>query len=89
MRKLYFIQVTDSRFCDNPYELLLEMVTKLQNDLWNNGVNSVNSEIYRVDFNNNYQYRCDFIVDKSNSKLTWNSIYKIINNVKAVPYKLK
>ena len=33
------------------------------------------------------QYRQKYFIKKNNNKVTWNDLYKIVNSVKAVPYK--
>jgi Txe/YoeB family toxin of Txe-Axe toxin-antitoxin module len=91
-KTLKFQQITDSRFEDNILELLKERIIKIKNLLKIEGVMTFTSEPYLVDWSNtsegNIQYRADFFISKNTNKTTWSEIYKLVNSVNAVPYKL-
>lgn len=89
MRALYFTQITDDRFNNNIYNLLQKRVLNLKQLLNIQGLKVSNSEIYKVEFDTNKQYRCDFMITKTTNKITWNDIYKIVNSINAVPYRFK
>jgi len=87
MNILTFEQITDNRFDNNILELLQERVKTIF-ALFKNieGIEIKCDEIRQVEFDNNTQYRCRFYIKKRTRKITWNDIYGMINNVKAVPY---
>lgn len=86
---LTFQQIVDNRFVDG--DLLLELNkinTKIINEINKlEGVYVKFKEPYEVDFIDNLQYRQNYFIKKTTRKITWNDIYKTINNIKAVPYK--
>lgn len=86
---LTFQQIVDNRFIDG--DLLLELNkinTKIINEINKlEGVYVKFKEPYEVDFTDNLQYRQNYFIKKTTRKITWNDIYKVINNIKAVPYK--
>lgn len=88
MKKLYFTQITDSRFDENIETLLDERTEKIKSLLNIDGITVFSGNKRQIDFGTNIQWRIDFIVTKNTRKLSWNDIYRIVNSVKAVPYKL-
>ena len=88
MKKLYFTQITDSRFDKNIETLLDERAEKIKSLLNIDGITVFAGNKRKIDFTENTQFRIDFIVTKNTRKLSWNDIYKLVNSVKAVPYKL-
>ena len=87
MRTLYFEQITDDRFNKDIYNLLENRVKRLKELLNIDGIELKTSNIYEIDFEMNKQCRCKFFIKKNTKKLTWNDIYKIVNSIKAVPYR--
>lgn len=94
-RKLYFQQITDSRFMNKEDCLptLNDIVEKLKKLLDIENLNITVSDPRLIEWGKaegveeHIQYRVDFIIEKKTRKVTWNDIYKIVNSVKAVPYK--
>ncbi len=90
MRVLTFEQITDSRFCDNPAELLRDRKRAIISKLSNLPGITVKHEVERhIDWpdTSSEQYRCRFFVEKSGRKITWNDIYRVINSVHPAMYK--
>jgi|LSQX01.3.fsa_nt_gb hypothetical protein len=94
-RKLYFQQITDSRF-ENEEDclpILNKRIEKLKKLLDIENVNITVSNPRLLEWGKaegaeeHIQYRADFIIEKKTRKVTWNDIYKMVNSVKAVPYK--
>ncbi len=94
-RRLYFQQITDSRFMNEEDCLLIlnERIEKLKKLLDIENVNITVSNPRLLEWgkakgvDEHIQYRADFIIEKKTRKITWNDIYKIVNSIKAVPYK--
>lgn len=94
-RKLYFQQITDSRFMNKEdcLPILNERIEKLKKLLDIENLNITVSEPRLLEWGKaegveeHIQYRADFIIEKKTRRVTWNDIYKIVNSVKAVPYK--
>jgi hypothetical protein len=110
-RRLYFQQITDSRFTEEEkcLPILQERIERIKELLKIEGINVTVGKPYFIDWteavqkhydknkqyhSDNYkrpireiQYRADFYVTKTTRKITWNDIYKLVNSVKAVPYK--
>ena len=99
-RTLYFQQITDDRMDNNILELLKKRVGKLKELLTIEGVeikvyNPILCTFTGRDWSplkqdyidKSYQYRSDFYVTKTSRKISWNDIYKLVNSIKAVPYK--
>lgn len=86
-RVLKFQQVTDDRFDKNINELLQSRLDELTNKLDIDGVEFSYDEPHEVDFRDSKQWRADCTIKKITNDLTWNDIFKIVNSVKAVPYK--
>lgn len=86
-RILKFQQITDDRFDKDIKNLLQKRLDELTDKLNIDGVEFSYEEPYEVDFKDNKQWRADCKVKKTSKDITWNDIYKIVNSVKAVPYK--
>ena len=94
-RKLYFQQITDSRFMNEEdcLPILNERIEKLKKLLDIENLNIAVSDPRLLEWGKaegveeHIQYRADFIIEKKTRKVTWNDIYKLVNSVKAVPYK--
>ena len=87
MRTLHFQQITDSRFESDILHTLLERNKKIKRLLSIEGIENLRIDNPRkLDFGDCIQYRSDFYIIKNN-KIKWDTIYGIVNNVKAVPYK--
>ena len=94
-RKLYFQQITDSRFMNEEdcLPILNERIEKLKKLLDIENLNITVSDPRLLEWgkaegaDEHIQYRADFVIEKKTRKVTWNDIYKIVNSVKAVPYK--
>lgn len=88
-KTLVFQQITDDRFDGNILETLQERVQQIKDLLRLDGVEVSVSEPRLVEFDTNNQYRVNFEITKTTRKITWNDIYKLVNSVKAVPYKFR
>ena len=97
MRTLTFEQITDGRF-DNPsglLRLLTKRITLIKEKLNIEGVQVTVGEPYEIKWPArkltpaHSQFRAKFYITKNTRKLTWNDIYRIVNSVKAVPYKFE
>jgi hypothetical protein len=87
MRVLTFEQITDSRFDENIKELLEQRVQRLEEEFSKlEGVSFEHDNICFYEGDEWSQYRCRCYVKKSTRKITWNDIYRLVNNIKAVPY---
>jgi len=95
VKRLYFQQITDSRFKkeEDCLPVLKERIEKLKKLLDIESLNIIVSEPKLLEWGKaegveeHIQYRADFIIEKKTRKITWNDIYKIVNSVEAVPYK--
>ena len=88
MRTLVFDQITDSRFTDNPAELIRDRKRNIIGKLKAlPGVHVEHDSPYKVEFPENVQFRCRFYVQKTGRKTTWNDVYKAVNSVNAAPYR--
>ena len=103
MKTLYFEQITDDRFDKDIKNLLIVRIEKLKELLNIDGIEVKifpidelhweEKEYFKPDGSFSYkteasnQCRCKFEIIKTNRKITWNDIYKIVNSVNAVPYK--
>ncbi len=91
IKTLCFTQITDSRFDNNILELLQNRIEKLKELLSIEGLEVNMTSPRLVDWSNtsenNIQYRSEFYITKNTRKISWNDIYKMVNSVKAVPYR--
>lgn len=86
-RFLVFEQIVDSRFEKEPLKKINSIVKKLDNILNKNSILFEHTNLQLINFvDNNFQYRVKYKI-KNKANLTWNDVYKLINSVKAVPYK--
>ncbi len=94
-RKLYFQQITDSRFMNEEdcLQVLNERIEELKKLLDIENLNITVSDPRLLEWGKaegveeHIQYRADFIIEKKTRKVTWSDIYTIVNSVKAVPYR--
>jgi len=94
-RKLYFQQITDSRFMNEEdcLPILNKRIKELKKLLDIENVNVTVSDPMLLEWgkaegvDEHIQYRADFVIEKKTRKITWNDIYKIVNSIEAVPYK--
>lgn len=89
MKTLYFEQITDDRFDEDIHTLLENRVKKIKELLAIDGVTVTTGDISNVDFGTNKQCRCKFYVTKKSNSVTWTDIFKLVNSVKAVPYRFE
>lgn len=88
MRTLKFTQITDDRFDENIKDTLIQRVNILKDSLNQlPGVTAKTTGIYDLTFEDGTkQCRCDFYVAKEGRKVSWDDVYKMVNQVKACPY---
>ena len=93
MRTLRFTQITDSRLEENIKELILQRIAKLEKLFAPiEGVTFTHDEPRHLDWNNvpgegGEQYRVTCYVTKNTRKVTWESVYELVNSVKACYYE--
>ena len=90
LRVVTFEQIVDSRFDDiSKGEKILQdredEIIELCGDDFSVKTNSI--RFYDGWEDGTSQYRQKYFIKKNNNKVTWNDLYKIVNSVKAVPYK--
>lgn len=86
---LTFQQIVDSRFINNDLLLELNKINKNIIDEINklDGIYVKFDNSYKIDFKECTQYRQNYFIKKNNKKITWNNVYKTINNIKFAHYK--
>ena len=93
MKKVYFQFITDSRFDGNTSEKLKNKIGLLTDDLKKKtadaGLTLVANNPRLVVFSADvFQYRIDCNIQKE-KWVTYRDIYRIVNSVQAVPFKIK
>lgn len=87
MRTLTFEQITDDRFDNNIKELLGKRIYEIYKQFEGiDGIAIKNSPIKDINFGDNNQCRSTFYIQKYTSKLTWDDVYRKINEIKPAPY---
>lgn len=86
MRTLTFEQISDQRFSGSKAELnnLRNKLIKVLNTL--DGLTFQIEPPRELDMGGTMSFRQRYLVQKTGRKTTWNSVYRAINSVKAVPY---
>lgn len=99
MRSLTFTQIVDSRFdtmdsyteqtkgelntlIRERHAILMDLLNSLE------GVTVECREAYLIDWDDFYQYRQDYRVQKTTRRVTWDTIQTLVNSIHAVPYRL-
>ena len=86
MRTLTFTQIVDDRFDTNLEKTLSQRTDAILERLRSNGIRVIHGGIIEAVFGENTQLRRQFWVSKPKT-ITWDGVYRLINEVKAVPYK--